>query len=460
MRPISHAMLEVGVAQADITPPVGAANRCWGAATHEVAGGVHRPLIACVWVIHSAPVTVLIGMDGSWWQGGRREAACRRAVAAAAATTPDRVLLCLSHSHAAVPLIDEVSPGPGSALLCGYLDSLPGRLATATRQAAAAIRPGILQAAYGCCPLAACRDQPHDGGWAVGHDPHTPADHTLALARLTELDGTPRALLVNYACHPTSLAWQNRLLSPDYIGALRAHLAQVYDVPLLFLQGAGGDLAPARQYSGDPAVADRNGDCLALSVRGALATLPPPGQTLRPQGLVSSGADLGCWLPADCDLSTAQAGLCRIEPRPTELPWRADFESGAELDAAIAASDGPTQERLRRRRRLRREFGDNDTLTLRLWGARFGELLFFGAPAENYSHLQRRLRRRYADRVVLVANHCNGGSGYLMPAELHQRRNFYPAWQSPLAAGSFEQLQARFEQLGDELLEGGEWRAQ
>ena len=33
-----------GVARRDVTPPVGIYARSWGAATHEVAEGVHRPL--------------------------------------------------------------------------------------------------------------------------------------------------------------------------------------------------------------------------------------------------------------------------------------------------------------------------------------------------------------------------------------------------------------------------------
>ena len=35
-----------GVATRDITPPVGIYARSWGAATHEVAEGVHRPFTA------------------------------------------------------------------------------------------------------------------------------------------------------------------------------------------------------------------------------------------------------------------------------------------------------------------------------------------------------------------------------------------------------------------------------
>ena len=36
----------VGFARADITPPVGIYHRMWGAALHDRATGVHRPLMA------------------------------------------------------------------------------------------------------------------------------------------------------------------------------------------------------------------------------------------------------------------------------------------------------------------------------------------------------------------------------------------------------------------------------
>mgnify|MGYP006172841585 CR=1 FL=1 len=34
-------------------------------------------------------------------------------------------------------------------------------------------------------------------------------------------DGLTLGTIVNYACHPTTLAWENRDISPDYIGAMR-----------------------------------------------------------------------------------------------------------------------------------------------------------------------------------------------------------------------------------------------
>ena len=43
---------QVGVARGDITPPVGIYHRMWGAAVHDKATGVHRPLLATLLWLH------------------------------------------------------------------------------------------------------------------------------------------------------------------------------------------------------------------------------------------------------------------------------------------------------------------------------------------------------------------------------------------------------------------------
>jgi len=56
----------VGFARADITPPVGIYHRMWGAALHDRATGVHRPLLATV--VAMEPLSgsgraVIVGLD-------------------------------------------------------------------------------------------------------------------------------------------------------------------------------------------------------------------------------------------------------------------------------------------------------------------------------------------------------------------------------------------------------------
>ena len=59
------------------------------------------------------------------------------------------------------------------------------------------------------------------------------------------------ATVVNYACHPTTLAWDNTLISPDYVGAMREVVEAATGGPCLFLQGASGDLGRGSGFVGE-----------------------------------------------------------------------------------------------------------------------------------------------------------------------------------------------------------------
>lgn len=108
-------------------------------------------------------------------------------------------------------------------------------------------------------------------------------------------DGKVLGTVLNYACHPTTLAWQNDLIGPDYPGAAREVVENVLGAPCLFLQGASADLGPRHGYVGDTAVADSNGRQLGYAALSALEALPPPGALHAYAGPVISGATVGTW---------------------------------------------------------------------------------------------------------------------------------------------------------------------
>src|SRR5918996_6333563 len=61
----------IGVAREDITPPVGIYARNWGAAQHDVAEGIHRPLFVTALTLQGQPddaPCVLIAIDLGWWK--------------------------------------------------------------------------------------------------------------------------------------------------------------------------------------------------------------------------------------------------------------------------------------------------------------------------------------------------------------------------------------------------------
>src|SRR4029453_14502912 len=100
--------------------------------------------------------------------------------------------------------------------------------------------------------------------------------------------------------------WQNTLISPDYVGALRETIEQHMAAPCIFLQGASADLGPREGFVGDPAIADRNGRQLAFAALSALEALPQPGKQVLYSGPVVSGATIGTWRYEPIDSATAQ----------------------------------------------------------------------------------------------------------------------------------------------------------
>ena len=118
--------------------------------------------------------------------------------------------------------------------------------------------------------------------FVCGFNPDGTSDDTVVVAKAVD-DSTGETLgtIVNYACHPTTLAWENTLISPDYVGAMRELVEKNTGAPCVFLQGASGDLGPQDGYVGDVAVADRNGRQLGFSAASAAGSTPTTGDVLR-----------------------------------------------------------------------------------------------------------------------------------------------------------------------------------
>src|SRR5439155_7400089 len=68
--------------------------------------------------------------------------------------------------------------------------------------------------------------------------------------RIDSAEGRPIAILVNFAAHPTILAWENRLISPDYPGTVRRTAENLAGGIGFFLQGAAGNQDTIRDFSG------------------------------------------------------------------------------------------------------------------------------------------------------------------------------------------------------------------
>ena len=436
-----------GVARADITPPIGIYARNWGATKHDVAEGIHRPLsVTALAICDNAagenPV-VLVDADLGWWRSVESERDFRRRLLDRLELGESRFLFALTHTHSAPPLTDQVEPDwKGGELLEPYREQVWEATVDAVKRAIDTIRPAVIEWQTGRCGLAAGRDlrDPENPERTVcGFDPGAPADDTLLVGRVSDAtSGQAIATIVNYACHPTTLAWDNRQISPDYLGAMRETIEQGQVGGLtLFAQGASGELSPRYQYVGDPAVADAHGRELGHAVLATLAGMEPPGEHLVYDGVRESGAPLAVWRREKTALSTDLKAV-RIM---VDLPLK-DWPSAAQLEREFAAtSDRVTQERLRRKISIRRGLGDGETFAFPVWIWKIGDALLAANMAEAYSQIQQQLRAAFPDTAVAYLNLANGSIGYLPPADLYDE-DLYQVWQTPFDRGSLERLES------------------
>jgi hypothetical protein len=94
-----------------------------------------------------------------------------------------------------------------------------------------------------------------DGQISLGLNPDGPTDRRINLIRLERPDGSPIALLANYAMHGTALGPQNKLISGDAPAIVAAYVEEKLGAPMLYINGAAGNLAPIYTVQQDFAAA-------------------------------------------------------------------------------------------------------------------------------------------------------------------------------------------------------------
>ncbi|MEX2263247.1 MAG: neutral/alkaline non-lysosomal ceramidase N-terminal domain-containing protein [Bryobacteraceae bacterium] len=83
-----------------------------------------------------------------------------------------------------------------------------------------------------------------DGQISLGLNPDGPVDRQIGLIRLDRADGSPLALIANYAMHGTVMSGRFMEISGDGPGAVTAYVERKLGVPMLYINGAAGNIAP------------------------------------------------------------------------------------------------------------------------------------------------------------------------------------------------------------------------
>jgi Neutral/alkaline non-lysosomal ceramidase, N-terminal len=164
---------------------------------------------------------------------------------------PVQVWWTVTHTHAA----PEVGPpGLGVAFLGDRFHHEPNLQYTARvkqalldgiKQARAQLEPAKLGAGWGMAMANINRRARDEEGPAfLGLNPDGPVDRQIGLLRLEKADGKLLALIANYSMHGTVLGDTNTLISGDAPGIVADYVEQKLGAPMLYINGAAGNLAP------------------------------------------------------------------------------------------------------------------------------------------------------------------------------------------------------------------------
>ncbi|WP_152364640.1 hypothetical protein [Microlunatus speluncae] len=259
----SSAEYRVGIATADITPPVGGPLAGFAARGPHTSTGVDHPLRAVTTVIGDGRTDLLL--VSVEWLGCYDQTSRLRRVLGERTGIPERqILLSASHTHCG-PAIRHADYAEHGWIDEDYLEAAIGKIARAAGIAARHRFPAVLRQGTGGCSVAMSRrlpDPDHPGRVfdSMLPNPDGVTDHQVGVITVESADdGVVRGIMINYACHPTSRGGLK--VSGDFVGFAYDHLDEAFPYAQpSFLQGCGGDQKPRPVEPGAAAFGTRTLD--------------------------------------------------------------------------------------------------------------------------------------------------------------------------------------------------------
>lgn len=165
----------------------------------------------------------------------------------------------VTHTHSA----PEVGPpGVYKVLLKGrsehpvdeeYTERILSSLVTGARNALASLQPARVASGTGFSMANINRRALDvDGQTSLGLNPDGPADRQIGLFRIDKADGSPLVLIANYAMHGTVLSGKFVQISGDAQGIVAGYVESKLGAPMLYVNGAAGNIAPIYSVYPDP----------------------------------------------------------------------------------------------------------------------------------------------------------------------------------------------------------------
>ncbi|RYZ75728.1 MAG: hypothetical protein EOP04_32970, partial [Proteobacteria bacterium] len=164
---------------------------------------------------------------------------------------PENFWWSVSHTHSApevgVPGLAEVFMGDRykHAVDTAYTNFIEQSIVSGIEEAQKKLEPAKLGAGWGFSQANINRRAIDvDGKARLGLNPDGATDRKIGLIRIEKRDGSPLALIANYPIHGTVLGGEFVQVSGDVAGVVSEYVEDKVGAPLVFINGAAGNLAP------------------------------------------------------------------------------------------------------------------------------------------------------------------------------------------------------------------------
>lgn len=187
---------------------------------------------------------------------------------------PESLLMNASHTHCGPELRGDRMVRFGidsqyAAISRTYVRDLAAKIGDLVGETAQRLQPSRLVYSHARAGFAMNRRLPTESGFINSPNPDGPVDHDVPVLRVLAADGTLQAILFSYACHATTLSFQQ--LCGDWPGFAQQYLEDAHPGAVaMFLNGCSADQNPYPRRTLE--LAQQHGRALAGGVETALET--------------------------------------------------------------------------------------------------------------------------------------------------------------------------------------------
>jgi hypothetical protein len=341
-------------------------------------------------------------------------------VAAAAGLESGELALCASHTHSGpAGIVARLHPADADRLDRNVRSRFIATAAEAIATARAGMEHVDLLVGVG----------ETEGIASNRNDASGPYDPRLTVLATRRDDGSWQGVMCHFACHPTILGADNRLISADFPGALREALHVALDrgegAPIvLFVNGAAGDVSTRfTRCAQDAGEVSRVGAVLATAAAQALEHATPHTGPIR-HGRTTVQLSRRERHRLDCSVVAATAGSDDEPPAYSSSAQRRVAETRSQGAAMLDALARVPDEAI------------PDELELEAWA--LGDVGLVAVPGELFASLGSRIAAA-SGGPTLVLGYANGYVGYLTDGSAHESQT-YEALASPFGPEAGERV--------------------